>query len=67
MSRRTRSTTLHERSRITKSRTDFGYAGCVQSDPNKICNSATMPPSGRTMTDAELEILRQWIADGANP
>ena len=40
-------------------------AGCVATDP-KICNTATMPPSGRTMTDAELEILRQWIADGAN-
>jgi len=41
-------------------------AGCTSTDPNKPCNSATMPPSGRTMTDAELEILRQWIADGAN-
>jgi hypothetical protein len=40
-------------------------AGCTSSDPNKPCNSATMPPSGRTMTDEELEILRQWIADGA--
>jgi hypothetical protein len=42
-------------------------AGCMSSDPNKPCNSATMPPSGRTMTDAELEILRKWIADGAKP
>jgi hypothetical protein len=41
-------------------------AGCVSTDPNKPCNTATMPPSGRTMTDAELEILRQWILDGAN-
>ena len=41
-------------------------AGCTSTDPNKPCNSATMPPSGRTMTDAELEILRKWIADGAN-
>jgi hypothetical protein len=41
-------------------------AGCVTTDPNKICNNATMPPTGRTMTDAELETLRQWIADGAN-
>ena len=42
-------------------------AGCVSTDPNKICNSATMPPSGRTMSNAELETLRQWIEDGANP
>jgi hypothetical protein len=41
-------------------------AGCTSTDVNKPCNTATMPPSGRTMTDAELEILRQWIADGAN-
>ena len=40
--------------------------GCASSDVNKPCNTATMPPSGRTMTDAELAILRQWIADGAN-
>ena len=41
-------------------------AGCTSSDPDKPCNTATMPPSGRTFTDDELAILRQWIADGAN-
>ena len=41
-------------------------AGCVSNDPNKPCNTAAMPPGGKTMTDAELEILRKWIADGAN-
>jgi hypothetical protein len=43
-------------------------AGCSSTDPNKPCNTATMPPNGTgvpTMTDAELAILRQWIADGA--
>jgi hypothetical protein len=41
-------------------------AGCVSSDPNKPCNSAQMPPGGvRTLSDAELETLRKWIADGA--
>jgi len=39
---------------------------CTATDPNKPCNTATMPPGGKTMTDAELEILRKWIADGAN-
>jgi hypothetical protein len=42
-------------------------AGCTSSDPNKPCNSATMPPSGKTMTDAELKILSDWITAGANP
>lgn len=42
-------------------------AGCVDRSADQPCNTATMPPSGRTMTDAELGILRQWIADGANP
>jgi hypothetical protein len=41
-------------------------AGCTPTDPNKPCNTAEMPPSGRTMSDAELEVLRKWIADGAN-
>jgi hypothetical protein len=41
-------------------------AGCVSNDTNKPCNTAAMPPGGKTMTDAELEILRKWIADGAN-
>jgi hypothetical protein len=42
-------------------------AACVSTDPDKPCNSAPMPPGGvRTMTDAELETLRKWIADGAN-
>jgi hypothetical protein len=41
-------------------------AGCVSNDVNKPCNTAAMPPGGKTMTDAELEILRKWIADGAN-
>ncbi|HYP75688.1 MAG TPA: hypothetical protein VER12_07035 [Polyangiaceae bacterium] len=42
-------------------------AGCVASDPNRPCNTATMPPggSGKTMTDAELTILRDWIKAGA--
>ncbi len=40
-------------------------AGCISSDVDKPCNSATMPPSGKTMTDTELAILRTWIADGA--
>lgn len=40
-------------------------AGCVDGDVN-ACNTATMPPSGKTMTDAELELLYNWIADGAN-
>jgi hypothetical protein len=43
-------------------------AGCNSTDPNRPCNTATMPPNGTgvpTMTDAELEILRKWIADGA--
>ena len=42
-------------------------AGCTSSDPNKPCNSAAMPPSGKTMTDAELKILSDWITAGANP
>jgi hypothetical protein len=42
-------------------------AGCTSVDANKPCNSATMPPSGRTMTDEELAIIHQWILDGANP
>jgi len=40
-------------------------AGCVSTNPDKPCNTAAMPPGKRTMTDAELEILRKWIADGA--
>ena len=40
-------------------------AGCVSTDANKPCNTATMPPRGRTVTDDELAILRQWILDGA--
>jgi hypothetical protein len=39
-------------------------AGCIDG-PND-CNTAAMPPSGRTMTDAELEVLYAWIAAGAN-
>jgi len=42
-------------------------AGCTSTDPNKPCNSATMPPSGKTFTDAELKILADWITAGANP
>lgn len=41
-------------------------AGCVSSDPNKPCNTAAMPPGGKTMTDAELKILYDWIKAGAN-
>jgi hypothetical protein len=41
-------------------------AGCVATDPSKPCNTAPMPPGGmKTVTDAQLEILRKWIADGA--
>ncbi len=40
-------------------------AGCISLEANRPCNSATMPPSGKTMTDPQLEILRKWIADGA--
>jgi hypothetical protein len=39
-------------------------AGCV--DGTNPCNTAPMPPSGRTMTDADLAILYDWIAAGAN-
>jgi mono/diheme cytochrome c family protein len=41
-------------------------AACVSSDANKPCNTATMPPGGKTLTDAELQILHDWIAAGAN-
>jgi hypothetical protein len=41
-------------------------AGCVSPDPvNRPCNTAAMPPSGKTMTDAELKILYDWIKAGA--
>jgi hypothetical protein len=40
-------------------------AGCVSSNPDKPCNTAAMPPSGKTMTDAELKILYDWIKAGA--
>jgi len=40
-------------------------AGCVSSDVNKPCNTAAMPPSGKTFTDAELKILYDWIKGGA--
>jgi len=41
-------------------------AGCVSPDPvNRPCNTAAMPPSGKTMTDAELKILSDWITAGA--
>ncbi|HET7540081.1 MAG TPA: hypothetical protein VFK05_09415 [Polyangiaceae bacterium] len=42
-------------------------AGCVATDPNRPCNTATMPPggNGKTMTDAELKILYDWIKGGA--
>jgi hypothetical protein len=39
-------------------------AGCI--DGVNACNTAPMPPSGRTMTEAELQILYDWIAAGAN-
>ncbi len=39
-------------------------AGCV--DGTNACNTATMPPSGRTMTDEELQTLYDWIKSGAN-
>ena len=40
-------------------------AGCVSSDPNKPCNTAAMPPGGKTVTDAELKIIYDWIKAGA--
>jgi len=40
-------------------------AGCTSTDPNKPCNTAAMPPGGKTMTDAELKILYDWIKAGA--
>jgi hypothetical protein len=40
-------------------------AGCVSTNPDRPCNTATMPPSGKTMTDAELKILYDWIKAGA--
>jgi len=40
-------------------------AGCVSSNPDQPCNTAAMPPSGKTMTDAELKILYDWIKAGA--
>jgi hypothetical protein len=40
-------------------------AGCVSTDPNHPCNTATMPPGGKTMTDAELKVLYDWIKAGA--
>ncbi|HYQ43793.1 MAG TPA: hypothetical protein VER11_17555 [Polyangiaceae bacterium] len=40
-------------------------AGCVSSDMDRPCNNAAMPPSGKTMTDAELKILYDWIKAGA--
>ena len=40
-------------------------AGCVSSNPDQPCNTATMPPGGKTMTDAELKIIYDWIKAGA--
>ncbi|MEI9936194.1 MAG: hypothetical protein WDO69_03110 [Pseudomonadota bacterium] len=40
-------------------------AGCTSSDPNHPCNTAAMPPGGKTFTDAELKILYDWIKGGA--
>jgi len=40
-------------------------AGCVSTNPDQPCNTATMPPSGKTMTDAELKIIYDWIKGGA--
>lgn len=40
-------------------------AGCVSSDPDRPCNTAAMPPSGKTFTEAELKILYDWIKAGA--
>lgn len=39
-------------------------AECI--DGTNPCNLAPMPPSGRTMTEQELQILYDWIAAGAN-
>jgi hypothetical protein len=41
-------------------------AGCVSTDPARPCNTAAMPPGGKTFTDDELAILAKWITDGAN-
>jgi len=40
-------------------------AGCTSTDANHPCNTATMPPGGKTLTDAELKILYDWIKAGA--
>ena len=40
-------------------------AGCVSANPDRPCNTATMPPSGKTMTDDELKIIYDWIKAGA--
>jgi hypothetical protein len=39
-------------------------AGCV--DGSNPCNTAVMPPGGKTLTDAELKVLSDWITAGAN-
>ena len=43
-------------------------AGCVIANPQNMdeCNTAKMPPTG-SLTPAELETVRKWIADGAQP
>ena len=41
-------------------------AGCVSNDTDHPCNTATMPPGGKTMSDADLKVLHDWIAAGAN-
>ncbi|HEY0468868.1 MAG TPA: hypothetical protein VGC79_31970 [Polyangiaceae bacterium] len=40
-------------------------AGCVSTNVDRPCNTAAMPPGGKTMTDAELKILYDWIKAGA--
>jgi hypothetical protein len=40
-----------------------GAAGCV--DGANACNTATMPPSGKSVTEGQLKILYDWIKAGA--
>jgi hypothetical protein len=41
-------------------------AGCMSTNPDRPCNTASMPPGGvKTMTDAELKIIYDWIRSGA--
>ncbi|HEX2736253.1 MAG TPA: hypothetical protein VHM70_31845 [Polyangiaceae bacterium] len=43
-----------------------GTVDCVPKDADHPCNPAVMPPGGKTLTDAELQTLYDWIKNGAN-